>query len=41
MEEKLALICKSVADLDTSLQALANTLSCNYCIEVVKDCVRL
>lgn len=41
IEEKLALVGKSVADLETSLQALLNTLSCTYCVEVVKDCVRM
>jgi hypothetical protein len=41
VEEKIALVNKSMADLDTSLKTLLNTMSCNYCIEVVRDCVRL
>jgi hypothetical protein len=41
IEEKVALVHKSMADLDTSLKTLMNTMSCNYCVEVVKDCVRL
>lgn len=32
VEEKLALVSKSMGDLDTSLKTLTNTLSCNYCV---------
>lgn len=41
VEEKLALVARSMGDLDTSLTTLMNTMSCNYCVEVVKDCLRL
>lgn len=41
VEEKLALVNKSMNDLDSSLKTLMNTLSCNYCVEVVRECVRL
>jgi hypothetical protein len=30
-----------MGDLDTSLKTLMNTMSCNYCVEVVRECVRL
>ena len=41
VEEKVALVNKSMGDMETSLKTLMNTMSCNYCVEVVKDCVRL
>jgi hypothetical protein len=41
VEEKLALVSKSMNDLDSSLKTLMNTMSCNYCVEVVRECVRL
>ena len=41
VEEKVALVNKSMGDMETSLKTLMNTMSCNYCVEVVKDCIRL
>ena len=41
VEEKLAIVNSSLGDLDTSVKAMMNALSCNYCMEVVRDCVRL
>ena len=41
VEEKVALVNKSMGDMETSLKTLMNTMSCNYCVEVVRDCVRL
>ena len=41
VEEKISLVNKSMGDMETSLKTLMNTMSCNYCVEVVRDCVRL
>jgi hypothetical protein len=41
IEEKLALLKKSMAEFETALKAIGNSLSCNYCLEPVKECVRL
>jgi hypothetical protein len=37
----LALLIKSAEDMETALKALLNAMSCNYCVQVAKDCVRL
>jgi hypothetical protein len=41
LDEKMLLIRKSLGDFETSLKSLMNTFSCNYCVEVVQECVRL
>ncbi len=35
------MIKSTLADFDLSLKTLLNTFACNYCVEVVQDCVRL
>ena len=41
IEEKIILVNKTILEFESSLKAVLNTLSCNYCVEPVKECVRL